>query len=117
MSPVIFKAVLDECQPSSEGLWVDQLCIIQEDEEEKEVTISAMDAIYKSARLVVIALQDIEVSEAEEAELRKYIPIFEDARESLDMSPEINNLVTQNLMPLIRSIPSSQRGMAVQRMS
>lgn len=46
---------------------VDQCCIYQIDNEEKSLTIRFMDAIYRQARLVAIALKDMAISEAGEA--------------------------------------------------
>ncbi|KAL8713849.1 MAG: hypothetical protein Q9220_001994 [cf. Caloplaca sp. 1 TL-2023] len=48
-----------------EGLWVDTLCINQEDRREKSEVIGAMDLIYRSARMVVAVLEDISVNAAE----------------------------------------------------
>ena len=54
---LLFKAVLDECEPY-EGVWIDQICINQDDEKEKSTTIPAMDIIYQRTRLVVIVITD-----------------------------------------------------------
>lgn len=52
-------------QSDEEGIWIDQLCIRQDDEKEKQEAISSMDLIYQSARLVLIVLEDICLSEAD----------------------------------------------------
>jgi hypothetical protein len=76
-SPSMFQAVLDERKSKLEGLWWDQACINQDDEEEKAVSVGAMDVIYTSARVVVVALDDLEISEAEVSLLESYIPAYE----------------------------------------
>lgn len=63
----IFQAVWEE-RLENEGLWIDQICIKQDDREETTISMSAMDMVYRSARLVVVALDDIEL-EAHEGEL------------------------------------------------
>ena len=69
ISEGLFQALLAERSSSAEGIWIDQLCINQTDENEKIQAIGSMDVIYKSARLVVVALEDILVDEDEEAAL------------------------------------------------
>ena len=64
----IFQTALElrtESVEGVEGLWIDTLCINQEDRHEKMHAIASMDRIFKSARLVLIALEDIEISDAE----------------------------------------------------
>lgn len=56
---ILFKALLNERQSQHEGIWIDQLCIDQNDEQEKSITIPAMDIIYSRARVVVVVLGDI----------------------------------------------------------
>lgn len=60
-------ALRTESAEGVEGLWIDSLCINQEDRQEKMRAIASMDRIFKSARLVVIALEDIEISNIEAA--------------------------------------------------
>jgi hypothetical protein len=68
----VFQAVLDE-RRQGEGLWFDQACINQEDETEKSLAIGAMDDIYRNARLVVIALDDIAATGDELFFLEQYV--------------------------------------------
>ena len=72
-STIMFQAVLEELESQEEGLWLDQICINQDDQMEKTITIGAMDLIYKSARAVVVALDDIEISRAEASVLEAYL--------------------------------------------
>ena len=63
------KALLSERKSSEEGIWVDQCCMNQANNEEKLRTISSMDAIYRQARLVIVVFEDIVIDETEEASL------------------------------------------------
>jgi hypothetical protein len=56
----------DGLRASEEGIWLDQLCINQENEMDKKIHVGAMDMIYRSARRVVILLEDIQLTEDEE---------------------------------------------------
>lgn len=77
ISPPLFQALLAECKSATEGIWCDQICIDQDNESEKVTAISAMDIVYKSAREVVVALDDVEVNEEEQAFLQEYIDSYE----------------------------------------
>lgn len=76
-SASMFQAVLNERRSKREGLWWDQACINQDDEEEKARSVGAMDIIYKSARAVIVALDDIEIAESEVSLLENYILEYE----------------------------------------
>ena len=87
-SPTMFQAILNERQSEDEGLWVDQICINQEDEAEKAISIGMMDTIYKSARVVVIALDDVAVTDDEAEVLEVYL----DASNSSGPSESLDSL-------------------------
>lgn len=72
ISPALFQALLAERRSETEGIWCDQICIDQDNESEKTVTISAIDVLYRSARAVVVALDDIEINSEEQQFLRNY---------------------------------------------
>ena len=72
LSSAMFQAVLNERQSENEGLWIDQICINQDDDTEKATSVGAMDTIYKSARLVVIALDDLVITDDEARALKAY---------------------------------------------
>ncbi|MCJ1420662.1 hypothetical protein MMC32_007021 [Xylographa parallela] len=72
VSQPLFQALSAECRSPREGIWCDQICINQDDEVEKAVMISAMDVVYKCARVVVVALDDIEISVEEHLLLLRY---------------------------------------------
>ncbi|KAF2165142.1 hypothetical protein M409DRAFT_56030 [Zasmidium cellare ATCC 36951] len=65
LEPEIFQAVWDERQSDSEGVWIDQICIDQDSDIERTISMSAMDMVYRSARVVVVALDDIELDQFE----------------------------------------------------
>jgi len=77
MSPLLYNALLNERQSPSEGVWIDQLCINQDEDSEKQAAVNAMDIIYKCARAVVIMLDDIEITKTEQEALQFYIHEFE----------------------------------------
>jgi hypothetical protein len=59
-----------------EGVWLDQLCIDQQNEVDKKIHISAMDMIYRSCRRVVILLEDIQLSQDEECAGLTYAAVY-----------------------------------------
>ena len=65
LEPDMLQAVWDEKLSEDEGVWIDQICIDQDSDREKTVSMSAMDMVYRSARLVVVALDDIELESHE----------------------------------------------------
>lgn len=71
ISPVLFEALLEERLSDDEGVWIDQMCIIQSDEVEKAMAIGSMDVIYRRARLVVVALEDIVIDGSDVAALHE----------------------------------------------
>ena len=77
MSPLMYQALLHERKSTREGVWIDQVCIDQTSAAEKQIAVNAMDIIYKSARAVVILLDDIQVLSSEQDFLSSYIVEFE----------------------------------------
>ena len=75
ISPVLFSAILAERVSSDEGIWIDQLCINQSDEEEKALAIGSMDIIYRSARQVAVALEDALLDREDEKALQDWIAL------------------------------------------
>lgn len=55
---------------SSEGIWIDRCCINQIDESEKSFAIGSMDLIFKSARKIVVILEDVRIPEQDETLLQ-----------------------------------------------
>jgi hypothetical protein len=79
ISGLLFQAVIGERMMADEGLWIDQVCIDQTNKVEKNISIPAMAALYKHARVVLVALEDVEVDDTEQKFLRKFIPEFENS--------------------------------------
>lgn len=65
LTPAMWSAFLLQRLSPSEGVWCDQICIVQDSLEEKKLAIGAMDLLYKNARKVVVALEDIAITEDE----------------------------------------------------
>ncbi|KAM0714813.1 hypothetical protein Q7P37_009277 [Cladosporium fusiforme] len=73
----MLQAVWEERISEKEGLWIDQICIDQDSDEEKTISMSAMDLVYRSARLVVVALDDLELTEQEGSVLKNHVIEYE----------------------------------------
>jgi curved DNA-binding protein CbpA len=73
----MLQAVWEERISENEGLWIDQICIDQDNDVEKTVSMSAMDLVYRSARVVIVALDDLELKEHEEAVLHNHVIEYE----------------------------------------
>jgi hypothetical protein len=71
--PEMFQAVWDERLSDAEGVWIDQICIDQDSDEERTISMSAMDLVYRNARLIVVALDDIELDSHEGEILQAHI--------------------------------------------
>lgn len=78
ISPLLYQHFILQRWTADEGVWCDQLCIDQTNKEEKHATITAMDALYSCARVVIVALEDIEISIDEERFLQAFIEDYED---------------------------------------
>lgn len=77
LEPEMFQAVWDERLSDTEGLWCDQVCIDQLSDEEKTISMSAMDMVYRSARLAVVVLDDIQLEYDEGSVLEDHMNEYE----------------------------------------
>lgn len=84
---VMFGAVAAQRGWRTTGVWIDQLCIDQENEEEKGNSIAAMDAIYRCAKSVVVTLTDVWITRRQRAFLQEYISDFESDEHGTYMPP------------------------------
>lgn len=57
------RVALFEEADHMEGTWIDQLCIAQHDMKEKIVAIGAMDVVYRNTRLIIVALEDVQLNQ------------------------------------------------------
>ncbi len=78
ISPAMVDAIMALRQSPAEGVWLDQLCINQADDVKKEHAVGAMDILYRSARRLIILLEDIQLTEMEEAAALTYAGFYED---------------------------------------
>ncbi|XPS69726.1 hypothetical protein M3J09_001985 [Ascochyta lentis] len=85
-SGALFQAVLKE-KMVGEGLWFDQVCINQDSDAERATIVGAIDAIYKNARAVVVALDDVVVTPEEEQFLRCYLDQYCYSGLAIDQQP------------------------------
>lgn len=58
-------AILSDKDHPREGIWIDQLCIDQEDSLDKQKSVAAMDVIYRSCIRLLVLLEDVTLDEAE----------------------------------------------------
>lgn len=65
ISRPMVDAVLACRDNDGEGVWIDKLCINQDDEHDRKTHVGAMDVIYRSARRMVILLEDVQLDEDE----------------------------------------------------
>lgn len=61
-------AVMGCRENEREGVWIDRFCVNQNDDRDKTTHIGVMDVIYKSARRMIIVLEDVQLS-ADEASI------------------------------------------------
>ena len=73
----MLRSVLRQRTSASEGIWVDERCIDQDNASEMSHTIGVMDIVYRSARLVVVVIEDIGFSEEETVFLRELVAEFD----------------------------------------
>lgn len=73
--PMVDK-ILSLRESKDEGIWIDQLCIDQENEEEKQIAIGSMDVIYRAARWLIIVLEDVELCDVEQEVGLKYASLY-----------------------------------------
>jgi hypothetical protein len=79
LSRPMLDALMGFRTSEEEGVWLDQLCIDQGNETDKKIHIGAMDMIYRSSRRLVILLEDIQLSQAEECAGLRYASVYEES--------------------------------------
>jgi hypothetical protein len=68
----IVDAVLAEKDHPRVGIWIDQMCIDQSSALDKQLSIAAMDVIYRSCMRLVVLLEDVLLTEQEIQLVQKY---------------------------------------------
>ncbi|KAF2021028.1 hypothetical protein BU24DRAFT_446132 [Aaosphaeria arxii CBS 175.79] len=86
-SKSMFQAVLEERTDDREGLWVDQVCINQDDAVEKATAVGAVGAVYRNARTVIVALDDVIIPQDEVSFLRSYVKQYATSNTPLSQNP------------------------------
>ena len=69
--------ILELRESKDEGVWVDRICIDQENDDEKKIAIGSMDIVYRACRRLVIVLEDVQLTKAEDAVGLKYAALYE----------------------------------------
>ena len=73
LTPIMWHALLGQRLDEREPMWVDQLSIAQQDQAEKSVAIGSMDLLYRSARIVLVVLEDVALTEAQYHHLQAFV--------------------------------------------
>ena len=94
ISSQMVYALLKQRVTSCEGVWIDQCCIDQADESEKSLAIGSMDLVYKSARKVVVVLEEVWISEQDEIMLQDLFT----KHENDSWTPQSRNLTPLSLL-------------------
>ena len=89
ISTAMVHGLLNQRESSDEGVWIDQCCINQRDPLDKQLIIGSMDLIYRSARKVVVLLEDVSISKAEEVLLQEVRVLWNPQKEDLDVLARI----------------------------
>jgi hypothetical protein len=103
ISEMMLREVLDLRLNRFEGLWIDSLCIRQSDLSEKKLAISSMDVIYERARLVVMLLEDVLLTNQELQAVLEVMGYDSEDERSIEPS-EINHSVFASLVPGVTKI-------------
>src|ERR1700761_6120740 len=77
LSLPIANKILELRESKNEGVWVDRICIDQENSEEKKISIGSMDIIYRACRRLIIVLEDVQLTRSEDAVGIKYAALYE----------------------------------------
>ena len=89
ISTAMVYGLLNQRESSDEGVWIDQCCINQGDPLDKQLIIGSMDLIYRSARKLVVLLEDVSISEAEEVLLQEVRVQWKPQEQDLDVLARI----------------------------
>lgn len=76
LTPAMWAALLAQLQ-EHECFWIDQLCITQSSNSEKTAAVGSMDLVYRSARIVLIALEDIAISTSDADLMLRHLTLEE----------------------------------------
>lgn len=89
ISQPMVDAVMGARESPLEGVWLDKMCINQSDPKDKKQHIGAMDIIYRSARRVMILLEDIQLTKEEDEAGLVYAGFYADlGREVMEKNLE-----------------------------
>ena len=74
--PIATK-ILELRESKDEGVWLDRICIDQQNDDEKKVAIGSMDIVYRACRRLAIVMEDTQLDQAEDAAGVKYAELYE----------------------------------------
>ena len=79
--------LLDFRSTPTTGVWIDSICIDQNDEKERSLTIASMDCIYRDAKKVAYLLEDSRLKPHEVAILQKVDDLIQSETLFFDQHP------------------------------
>jgi hypothetical protein len=85
-------AILSDKDHPREGIWIDQLCINQEDSLDKQRSVAAMDVIYRSCIRLLVLLEDVMLDEAETRLVKDCTGISMQYKRSWVPEPDVRHL-------------------------
>jgi hypothetical protein len=59
--PMVNK-ILEKRNSEDEGVWLDNRCLDQKNDEEKKTAIGAIDIIYRACRRLLVVLEDVQLT-------------------------------------------------------
>ncbi|KAI6784133.1 uncharacterized protein J7T54_004679 [Emericellopsis cladophorae] len=88
------KSILDlryEDEERLEGVWIDSLCINQQDDADKSLQIACMDAIYQNAARLVIVMEDVKIDHVAADALNRFNSVVQSARDRLSIALNVSD--------------------------
>jgi hypothetical protein len=83
VSRPMVDAIMSLRKSTEEGVWLDKVCIDQNDARDKIVHIGGMDLIYRSARRVIILLEDVQLDYDDEVAGITYARMYQDMADAV----------------------------------
>lgn len=105
VSDAMLEAIMEELPEGREGdygLWCDQVCIDESNDEERNTAVGMMDSIYRAAAKVIIALDDVEIA-VEEIDALIDFSAWHDYHTRNGRIPEDEDLYYMRDKPRLRS--------------
>jgi hypothetical protein len=87
ISKPFVDAILEDKSHDRQGIWMDQLCIDQTSDVDKQRSVAMMDVIYRSCLRLLVLLEDVSFNQHEAALCERYDRIKNPARFEISWVP------------------------------